>query len=492
MQEKQIKKYFLLISFMLISFLLVCHKTVKAEVLYYGYEDTQRYGTEFDAEYKHSYYVQPTDFSENPEMVFCFNATQAPPTSITEGISTLYNKVIADSSNFSKYVTKPYYTSSAHMDWNRKYILGIIWNAYYNPSFNKQGLSEANLRKVVQLAIWYYTDSYSYTGGYLGISSLSTNEKNVYDTLINYWDANIDQKLQLELYIAQDGSHQNLLGTRILNPKVTVKFQKQDADYPEKLLDGAVFKIISGEGYKGNIQSYTTSSENPTISLYPGVYRIMEVTPPVGYNLDKTSSKTGQVVLVSPDGTVSLRGFDQNWNQVWTNLDNNTIVFTNKKASANLTLSKTVNGNAADKEKEFTFNITLTMSDGSPFSGQVTTEGNNRSGGNVTFSNGQATITLKDGENIAFQGLDSSATYSVQEVDADDYQTLISIDGGNQQAAKDYTGSLASDTSIVFTNTKDVVPPTGVTLNVKPYLLLVLMTLLIGGCGYYIKRKTRS
>lgn len=115
--------------------------------------------------------------------------------------------------------------------------------------------------------------------------------------------------------IPQDGSHQNLLGTRILNQKVTVKFQKQDADNSGKLLVGAIFKVVSGEGYEGTLQTYTTSSENPTISLY----RIIEVTPPVGYKLDNKSSETGQVVLVSPDGTVSLRGFEQNWNQVWTN-----------------------------------------------------------------------------------------------------------------------------------------------------------------------------
>lgn len=501
MQGKQIKRYIVAVM-ALVGIFTISSKSVLADSTYYGYSDTTRYGS---SEYQHSYYVQPTDLSSDPEMVFCFNATKAAPKSLSEGLSTLYTKVIADSSNFGQYMTKPYYTSSAHMDWNRKYILGIIWNAYYNPDFNKQGLSESQLRMVVQLAIWYYTDSYKYSEGvtigtsgqksyYFGISSLSSAEQAVYDTLINYWDANIDQKIQLELYIAQDGSHQNLLGTRILNQKVTVNFQKRDADHLDKLLDGAVFKVISGDGFVGNVQSYTTSSTNPTISLYPGIYRIMEETPPSGYELDTGADQTGQVLRIYEDGRVAVRSIDQaqNWAEVWTELDNNTIVFTNKKASANLMLSKTVNGNAADKEKEFTFNITLTMSDGSPFSGQVTTEGNNRSGGNVTFSNGQATITLKDGENITFQGLDSSATYSVQEVDADDYQTLISIDGGNQQAAKDYTGSLVSDTSIVFTNTKDVVPPTGVTLNVKPYLLLVLMTLLIGGYVYVIKRKTRS
>lgn len=68
--------------------------------------------------------------------------------------------------------------------------------------------------------------------------------------------------------------------------------------------------------------------------------------------------------------------------------------------------------------------------------------------------------------------------YTIKEVDvANGYKDKVEI---------------GKDGNFTLTNTKGVVPPTGVTLNVKPYLLLVLMTLLIGGCGYYIKRKTRS
>lgn len=148
-------------------------------------------------------------------------------------------------------------------------------------------------------------------------------------------------------------------------------------------------------------------------------------------------------------------------------------------ATHTLTLSKTVSGNAADKEKEFTFNVTLTSPDDTPFSGVVTTEGNNRVGGTVTFDKGSSSLTLKDSENIVFKDLPSSYTYSIQEVGADDYQTSLSVNGGKQQVTKEYTAVLQSEATLDFNNNKDVAPPTGINITSYQYILLILSAILV-------------
>lgn len=476
------KKVFLLTLVLLSGLLAVFGCDVLADDQYYGYTDTTRYSTG----YQKAYYVQPVDASSDSEMVFCLNEFASPPPSNIEGLSVRYTKIAIDADYFGKALQNPYYYSAAHLDWNRKYILNIIYNAYYNPQFDKKGLSEESIRKVVQMAIWYYTDSYGYKGDY---PKLSDTEKVFYSDLVYAWDDNIDQKISLDMYVAQDSYHQHLIGTHVLNKKAVVNFQLQDADHSEKLLDGATFKVINGDGLNGHAESYTTSSDDTYIRLYPGIYRIIEKTQPADYLLGEENAQ-GKVIRVYEYGRVAYRDYENNV-ETWKYFPNNTIVFANKKAVSDLTLTNTVSGNAADKGKDFTFNITLKGSDNSPFSGQVTTTGNNRIGGSVTFTDGKATITLKDGETITFEGLATSSTYDVEEVDAADYLTSLSIDGGASQAAKDYTNTLEKDTSLAFTNTKDIVPPTGVAMMVAPYLLLGGLVVAVGGCLYIIKRKSR-
>lgn len=118
------------------------------------------------------------------------------------------------------------------------------------------------------------------------------------------------------------------------------------------------------------------------------------------------------------------------------------VVFTNRYQSndvptpepgngtGNLKVSKTVSGNDADQTKGFTF--TVTLSDSS-VSGAY---------GDMTFENGVAVFTLKDGESKTARSLPAGITYTVEESDNAGY--TVTVNGGSQATA---TGTIVADTT---------------------------------------------
>lgn len=91
-------------------------------------------------------------------------------------------------------------------------------------------------------------------------------------------------------------------------------------------------------------------------------------------------------------------------------------VFTNTAKTGSLTVKKTVVG--GDSQREFGFAVTLTDGDGEPVSG---TFGKGEHA--VTFTDGKATFTLKDGEEKTIAGLPVGAHYTVTEDAAEGYTT---------------------------------------------------------------------
>lgn len=91
-------------------------------------------------------------------------------------------------------------------------------------------------------------------------------------------------------------------------------------------------------------------------------------------------------------------------------------VFTNTAKTGSLTVKKTVVG--GDSQREFGFAVTLADGDGEPVSG---TFGKGEHA--VTFTDGKANFTLKDGEKKAINGLPVGAHYTVTEDAAEGYTT---------------------------------------------------------------------
>lgn len=117
-------------------------------------------------------------------------------------------------------------------------------------------------------------------------------------------------------------------------------------------------------------------------------------------------------------------------------------VFTNTAKTGSLTVKKTVVG--GDSQREFGFAVTLTDGDGEPVSG---TFGKGEHA--VTFADGKATFTLRDGEEKAITGLPVGARYTVAEDAAKGYTTAVNgADGSKAEGAVTEDGA-----TVAFTNT---------------------------------------
>ena len=112
-------------------------------------------------------------------------------------------------------------------------------------------------------------------------------------------------------------------------------------------------------------------------------------------------------------------------------------VFTNTAKTGSLTVKKTVVD--GDSQREFGFTVTLADGDGEPVSGTF-----GKGGGAVTFTDGKATFTLKDGEKKTVAGLPVGARYTVTEDASEGYTTTAE---GAEGAVTD-AGATAA-----FTNT---------------------------------------
>ena len=122
-------------------------------------------------------------------------------------------------------------------------------------------------------------------------------------------------------------------------------------------------------------------------------------------------------------------------------------IFTNARYTGNLTVRKTVAGNAAETDRSFRFTIFLRNPDGSNVNGTYPMTGRSAF---ITFVNGYASIRLAAGETATIHGILSGAYYSVSEDDAntDGYVTTASGVAGIIPAIASAQAS--------FLNTRDV------------------------------------
>lgn len=117
-------------------------------------------------------------------------------------------------------------------------------------------------------------------------------------------------------------------------------------------------------------------------------------------------------------------------------------IFTNTAKTGSLTVKKAVVG--GDSQREFGFTVALADGDGEPVSG---TFGKGEHA--VTFTDGKATFTLKDGEEKTIAGLPVGARYTVTEDAAEGYTTAVNgADGSKAEGAVTEDGA-----TVAFTNT---------------------------------------
>lgn len=202
------------------------------------------------------------------------------------------------------------------------------------------------------------------------------------------------------------------------------------------------------------------------------------------------------------------------------NIENNdyeaTVTYDNSKASSqtdatntdraaftnvgayDLTIAKKVTGEMGDRDKPFTFQISVlgmanqTLSytggtwEGAPADVQPP------SGDSLALNEkGEATFTLSHGQTITIQGLPVGTEYTITEPDAQEDGYTVTPKGDVTCYLDGHcVGNLKQETTVTFINSKGTAVPTGIRLDALPWLLALLCGL--AGCtALCVSGKTR-
>lgn len=220
------------------------------------------------------------------------------------------------------------------------------------------------------------------------------------------------------------------------------------------------------------------------------------------FKMTSTSNSTGRVIFDRiPSGhkykihevyTDEYHEVDNTINDVEVNygvttspLKDGQVINTYKKR--NLTIKKFVEG--VDTNQEFTFEINAKYK-GNNLEGRYTIIrkiDNKQTTEKITFSNGKATIKLKDKEQITIKDLPYSTTYIVKELDTDGFIVKYQVNGGvieiyDDKKQKSYT--LNDNMEIKFTNVSGYeLPATG---SSGMLILIIMGSLLLAVPVIYI------
>lgn len=143
-------------------------------------------------------------------------------------------------------------------------------------------------------------------------------------------------------------------------------------------------------------------------------------------------------------------------------------------AFGSLCVTKHVAGSAAEKDRPFTFTVTL---DDTSIQGDY---------GEMTFVNGVSTFTLTHGQACTASGLPADVGYTVTEAEADQdgYRTTSSGAEGTIAAADTATAA--------FVNHKDITPATGDGTHTRPYVYLFVISALGLGATLFVWARKRK
>lgn len=170
-----------------------------------------------------------------------------------------------------------------------------------------------------------------------------------------------------------------------------------------------------------------------------------------------------------------------------------------KIPTQSVTIEKKVTGASGDKQKEFTFNLKVNadeyLKNGDNLSGKLHKKDGQVS--DVTITVGQNySFSLKDGEHLELTGLFENSTYTLSETEygKDGYTTTVMVnDTKKENADTDTTYTVvAGKNSVVFTNHNGKIVPTGILLDIMPYLVGIAFVGISGAVFLLVRKKKRN
>lgn len=202
----------------------------------------------------------------------------------------------------------------------------------------------------------------------------------------------------------------------------------------------------SDQEFSVNVKGDAKSGEayDQTYTLKPGEKKVLTN---LRWEDTYTATETGYPDGKSKDDyTTEVKVGDDVTNTFAVNYgdDDKIIVVTNREQPT-LTLSKTVTGGLADKTKEFTFNVTVKRGDQTVIDNKTYTL---KDGGSTTIApeNG----ALLPGDQV-----------TITETNGDGYTTTYKVGDASEQTGSEASFNLSGDTTVSFTNSKPLVPITG-------------------------------
>lgn len=165
----------------------------------------------------------------------------------------------------------------------------------------------------------------------------------------------------------------------------------------------------------------------------------------------------------------------------------NAAAFTNVGAY-DLTIAKQVTGEMGDRDKPFTFQISVpSMANKTvSYTGGIVTGITGVVVPNDSTLNldaeGKATFNLSHGQTITIHGLPVGTAYTITEPDAQADGYTVTASGADAKMSRDAScnGTLSQETTVTFTNEKATAVPTGIRFDALPWLLALLCGL--AGC----------
>ena len=160
----------------------------------------------------------------------------------------------------------------------------------------------------------------------------------------------------------------------------------------------------------------------------------------------------------------------------------NTIIATNIRKIAKLTITKDVRGEWSDFNKPFTFTLKSVASEAAGAE-YAWTKGENSGKLSTSVNN---TFELSNGESIEIT-FPQNKELAIAE-DPEEYADVWRM-GSNTVEGTDFTVTLTENGSVVITKTQDPVAPTGVNLRMMPYALMMIIGLALVSAAWYGKKR---
>ncbi len=272
-----------------------------------------------------------------------------------------------------------------------------------------------------------------------------------------------------------------------MEPVITFSFSVVPAENASYTENGTTYVVTAGPvgGLEGTEVAFSPADATGAKKTYthtgdlmtninrftaPGVYAYTVTEDDFDYDgMTKDSSKYTVFVTVERDEDTDALSVASVIAVKEGATDKSDLVFNNNygegdnDSTHDLTVTKKVTGNQGDKNKDFTFNVTVNGTSGERYTATIDGEYKILDSGvqyNVT--------TIKHEDKIIIKGLSENDTVTVDEEDysSDGYTTTGELDG--------YKVTKDGDEATVE-NKKDTQTPTGIALNYAPYIMIAAL-----------------